>query len=77
MHQLQVHEVGFKVGHGVAELSEGRLEGLEWKGMVAAADAAGGECLAVAEGGAGGGAERSGGSGWGFCSCARCGSFGI
>ena len=26
VHQLQVHEVGFQVGHGVGKLSKGRLE---------------------------------------------------
>ena len=29
VHELEVHHVGFEVGHGIRQLGEGRLEGVE------------------------------------------------
>lgn len=31
MHELEMHHVGLEVGHGVRQLSEGGLEGIEWE----------------------------------------------
>ena len=47
--ELQVHHIGFQVSHTVAELSEGRLERVQWEVRVADRTAAAGSCLRCTE----------------------------
>lgn len=52
VHELEVHEVGFQIGHGVGELGEGGLEGIEGKGGLGGAGGVGSEGLGIAQRGA-------------------------
>lgn len=55
MHQLKVHEIGLKVGHGIGQLAELRLECIEREGRIVACS------RGLSEGGAGRGSQ---GRGW-------------
>ena len=48
VHDLKMHQVGLEVGHGVGQLGEGGLEGVEREGRLAASAGLG----RLAEGGA-------------------------